>query len=286
MNREHFDKQFHSFPSPFQRALEKNYYTPGTSKFSVTTLISPPQRTWLKTQGSEIIHPYGHYTALLGTAMHWILENNVDESTGEIAERRLYADFTIGDEPISISGQLDFWENGTLSDYKLTGGYQSEIKEEHWKQVNMNGRLAELNGINVEHVCVVYVQKDWSSLRASVDPKYPATPFNCIVKPYDRDLAIKLFSQTVADHVAASLGSPRPCTPDEQWRKPTTYALKKPENIKARKVCDSYSEAEELKKPGEIIETRPGEAVYCENFCGFKHLCPQYQRESLAKSSK
>lgn len=285
MNREHFQNQFHSFPSPFRRALEKNYYTPGTSQFSVTTLISPPQRTWLRTQGEEILHPYGHYTALLGTAMHWILENNVDESTGEIAERRLYSDITLAGSPtsISVSGQLDFYEHKTLSDYKLTGGFQKEIKEDHWKQVNMNGRLAELNGIEVENVAVIYVQKDWSSLRASVDPKYPQTPFNCIIKPYDQELAIKLFARTVADHVAASLGNPRKCTPDEQWRKPTTYALKKPENQRARKVCDSYSEAEELQKTGEVIEVRPGEATYCESFCGYKHICPQYLQENMNK---
>jgi hypothetical protein len=158
------------------------------------------------------------------------------------------------------------------------------MKEAHWLQINMNAYLAELNGIEVEHVAVVYVQKDWSHLRSTVDPSYAQTPFTIFLHPYERQLAIDTFATTVRDHEMASQGKPRSCTPDEQWRKPTTYALKKPDGKRASKVCASREEAEAEKKPGQIIEVRPGEATYCKFFCSLSHLCPQFKRESMQQS--
>ena len=278
-------RELHSFPSPFARAIMKDHYDGGTSMFSVTTLISPPQRTWLKTQGEEIRSPYGSFAAMLGTAMHHIIEQNIDEEAGEIAERRLYTTIEVEGNSISVSGQIDHWENNTLSDYKLTGGVQDKMKDAHYLQVQMNGLLAERNGIPVDHVSVIYVQKDWSHLRSTFDPNYPQTPFKVHVHSFDRELAVQTFQTTTTDHWNAKQGNPRPCTPDEQWRKETTYALMKPDAKRASKVCDTRGEAEELLKPGQIIVERPGEATYCLHFCGFSHLCPQFKREQMSKNT-
>lgn len=279
-------RELHSFPSPFARAIMRDHYDGGTSMFSVTTLISPPQRTWLKTQGEEIRSPYGTFAAMLGTAMHHIIEQNIDEAAGEIAERRLYTDITVDGKPISVSGQIDHWENRTLSDYKLTGGVQDKMKNPHFLQVQMNGLLAELNGIPVDFVSVIYVQKDWSHLRSTFDPNYPQTPFKVYVHPFDRELATRTFQTTTTDHWNAKQGKPRLCTPDEQWRKPTTYALMKPHAKRASKVCDTRGEAEENIKPKQVIVERPGEATYCLHFCGFAHLCQQFKREQMSTANE
>lgn len=274
--------QLHSFPSPFARAITRDHYDGGTSMFSVTTLISPPQRTWLKTQGEEIRSPYGSFAAMLGTAMHHIIEQNIDTEAGEIAERRLYTSIDVNGNGISVSGQIDHWENRTLSDYKLTGGVQDQIKEPHYLQVQMNGYLAECNDIPVDQVSVIYVQKDWSHLRSTFDPTYPQSPFKVFTHSYDQQLAINTFNTTTTDHWNALQGNPRPCTPDEQWRKSTTYALMKPDAKRASKVCATREEAEKLIKPGQVIIERPGEATYCLHFCGFAHLCPQFKREQMS----
>lgn len=274
-----------SFPSPFQRAIMHDSYEPGTSRFSVTGLISPPQRTWLRTLGEEIRSPYGSFAALLGTAMHSILEKHVDEANNEIAERRLYTSINVEGENVSVSGQIDFWENGTLSDYKLTGGVQDKVKPDHFLQAQMNGLLANLNGIPTHQVSVVYVQKEWSHLRSTVDPNYPRSPFRVFLMPYEETLAMKTFQRTTEDHLAAANGKPRPCTPEEQWRRPTSYALMKPGAKRASKLCDTHAEAQENLKPGQFIETRPGEAVYCNSFCGLNHLCGQFKRENQAANS-
>ena len=42
-----FKRQLSSFPTPFLRAIQHSSYDKGRSTFTVTGLLSPPQRTWL-----------------------------------------------------------------------------------------------------------------------------------------------------------------------------------------------------------------------------------------------
>ena len=271
-------KELVSFPSPFIRAIQNDKYTKGHSKFSVTQLISPPYRTFLKLTNEEIRSPYGSFMALLGTAVHNILEENVDLSAGEMAEVRMFKDFNVVGTQLTISGQIDFYEPFTVYDYKITGGVQDEMKPEHYRQVQMNAYLATQNGIKVYNVAVVYVQRDWSYMQSTLNPAYPKTPFKVFVHPYNEMEAIEDFQISIGDHLAASLGNPRPCTDSEMWAKPDTFALMKPGAKRASKVCASYAEAEDLKSSGQFIQTRKGERTFCSMFCGLGHVCPIYQK--------
>ena len=275
--KQDFEKQLLSFPSPFQRAMKTNFYSKGKSQFSVTQLLSPPQRTWLAVNNEKMESPYGAFSALLGTAVHALLEANVDPWQGEIAEKRMFAE--IGG--VTVSGQLDFWENRVLHDYKTTRGSQDNMKPEHHKQVNMNAYLAELNGVESDYVAVTYIQMDWSYMQSTLNPTYPKSPFRIFLEPYDRKLADSLFDQTIHDHLDALNGKPRECTREEKWQRDDTFALMKPGAKRASKVCDTRAEAERELKSGQFIQARPGERVFCENFCGFKHCCPQYKRETM-----
>ncbi len=272
-----FKRQLQSFPSPFQRAISTNTYSKGASTFSVTQLISPPQRTWLAVNNVKMETPYGSFSALLGTAIHSILEQHVDPEAGEIAEQRMFTEM----HGVSVSGQLDFWENRVLHDYKSTRGVQDNMKPDHYKQVNMNAYLAKLNGIESSHVAVTYIQMDWSYMQSTLNPMYPQSPFRIFIEPYDEKFAKELFDTTIPDHLNALAGKPRPCNREEKWQRDDTYALMKPGAKRASKVCDSLAEAEAEKKPGQYIQVRPGERVFCESFCGFKHCCPQYKMESM-----
>lgn len=269
-----------SFPNPFIRALSKSKYEKGESLFSTTQLISPPQRTWLAKSYEKQESAYTMFHALMGTAIHSILEDNVDTENGEVAEERLHYLYFLGDEGIPISGQMDFYENNTVFDYKNTAGFQDKMKEEHYQQVQINGWLAKKNGYEVDHVSVVYIQRDWSYMRSTVDPTYPQTPFAIYVAPYDDEFATKLLAKTVEDHWKAHKGSPRPCTPEEQWERPSVYAIMSPGAKRASKLCDTLAEAEELKKPNQIVEKRKGEKVFCSSFCGYSHCCKQFKEES------
>ena len=284
-----------SFPTPFIRALTKSNYDKEGSLFSATQLISPPQRTWLGKHHEKQENPYTMFHALMGTAIHSILEDNVDTENGEMAEERLHFNYTPNPSPnpdpiwitengevihVPISGQIDFWEDNTIFDYKNTAGFQDKMKEDHFQQVQINGWLAKQNGYEVEHVAVVYLQRDWSYMRAQVDPTYPQTPFAVYVHPFDEEYASKLLDKTVMDHWAAWNGNPRPCTSAEQWERPSKFAIMSPGAKRASKLCDSYEEAMELKKPNQLVETRVGEKVFCNSFCGFKDYCEQYKRET------
>jgi hypothetical protein len=70
------------------------------------------------------------------------------------------------------------------------------------------------------------------------------------------------------------------CTPSEMWEKPTTWAIKKKGNIKAKKVYDQEDYAIEALKElsGEYeIEVRQGERTRCANFCPVSQYCQQYR---------
>jgi hypothetical protein len=276
-----------SFPSPFVRALANDAYSREGSDFTVTQLCGPPQRTYLEHKGHTTVSSsaYQSFMALLGTAVHNILEANVKVEEGELAEIRNYETFVVADKEWVVSGKFDFYESTTLFDYKVTGGIQEQCKPEHYNQVFMNSLLAEANGITVNHCGVVYMQRDWSYLRSTLDPSYPSTPFKIFVHDYDKSYAKEVMKTKLAEHVAAAMGNPRDCTLDEQWRKSSKWALKKPDGKRARKLVETYFEAEEEKKPGEIIEERKGEPTYCLHYCGYSNVCPQFLRELQASGA-
>ena len=276
-----FKKDLVSFPTPFLRALENDKYTKGHSDFSVTQLLGPPQATYLATKSERVESGYSSFMALLGTAIHSVLESNVDESLGEMAEVRFYHTM-LG---VVVSGQADFIENGTLFDYKNTGGVQDQAKPDHRDQAQMNGYLAVKNGVTINQVAVVYLQRDWSYLQSTLNPTYPQSPFRIFIFDYDEAYAEKLFFTKIPEHLEARNGNPRPCTKEEKWEKPETYALIKPEGKRASKVCSTMAEAEENKKPGQIIQVRKGEATKCLYFCGYSQHCIQHQND-LAQSTK
>lgn len=277
----------HSFPNPFIRALTKNKYSKGESLFTATQLISPPQRTWLAVNHEKKENPYTMFHALMGTAIHSILEENVDPANGEVAEERLYHDYPYLKDGleivIPISGQMDFYEDKTVFDYKNTAGIQEKMKPEHYEQVQINGWLAKQNGYDVEHVAVVYLQRDWSYMRSQVDPTYPQTPYTIFVADFDENYAKASIDMKVDEHWRAYNGKPRLCTPVEQWERPSVYAVMTPGAKRASKLCDTHEEAMEFKKPNQIVETRKGEKVYCKNFCGFHEHCEQFKRESMTE---
>lgn len=274
-------KKIESLPDPLMRALTNNKYDAGDTDFSVTTLISPPQRTYLDTISEKIENVYSSFHALLGSGVHAIIEGNVDEEAGEIAEKRYF----MQRQNYSISGQVDYYKDGVITDWKITGGVQTDMKPEHYKQVILNGYLAEENGLKVDQVSVVYYMRDWKFLLSKFQPDYPKNPIAVFVAPYDRALAESLFEKMIKDHSDAFNGNPRDCTEDEKWQKPPTFAVMKPEAKRASRVFDSLADAEEYQKDGQIIQSRPSERTYCTHFCGYSHSCKQFKRESIDTSN-
>lgn len=281
MDKTKIPRELMSLPTPFLRCLLDDQYDKGDSEFSTTQLISPPQRTWIKEQGHEEIKTAtSSFYAVLGTILHRVLQDYAREEEGEIAERRLYTEI----QGRKVSGCIDLYEThtSTVSDWKFIGGVQKEIKDDHWKQLQINGRLAEIHGWEVNNVAITYFQRDWKTLQALVDPNYPKIGIQNLVVPYDQSAGINLLETTVADHVNAKNGKPRPCTELEKWQAPASYAIIKNGGKRAINggVCSSLAEANDKMLPGHFIQHRPSERTYCLHFCNLKHACPQFQRES------
>lgn len=285
INKDKIPRELRSLPTPFLRCLLDDQYDKGQSEFSTTQLIGAPQKTWLGSQGHEEVRtPTSVFYATLGTILHRILEDYAKEEEGEIAERRLYA--TI--QGRVVSGCIDLYETSTrtVSDWKFIGGDQSAIKEEHRKQLLINGRLAELNDWEVEHLSITYFIRDWKMLQAIINPTAPQIGIKCFVIPYDREEAIKLLNTCVSEHIAATEGNPRECSLEEKWQDPPIYAVMK--NGGKRAVnggkCGSMAEAQSLIDKlgsGHHVQTRPATRTMCDYLCAFKAVCPQYRRESV-----
>lgn len=265
------------FPAPFARAIANDTYDPGISDFTVTQLLSPPQRTWLAMQPDavKIESGYAKTMSVFGSGVHNVLEHNVDKSQGEFAEVRFYYDF-LG---YKIGGKIDLYVPGEVHDWKVTSMVQDEAKPEHRDQAQMNGLLLTLNGHKVNVVVVNYMDRSWSYMQSIVNPAYPNSAFTAFVFDFDPVYAEKRFLQTIKDHEDAKNGKPRPCTDDERWKKGNRYALKKPGAKRASRVYDTLKEAEENQSAGQFIEVRAGESTYCKYFCGYSHICPQYIQE-------
>jgi hypothetical protein len=72
-----------------------------------------------------------------------------------------------------------------------------------------------------------------------------------------------------------------PCTPEERWEKPASFAIKRPNRKNAVRVLDTQEKAEEYLlnkgKPGDTIEIRPGESPRCLYYCDVKEWCHQWK---------
>ena len=71
------------------------------------------------------------------------------------------------------------------------------------------------------------------------------------------------------------------CTPEEQWAKPDTWAVKKKDAKRAVRVFETEQEAIDHSMLHEgikyIIEHRKGELTRCQgNYCGVSEFCEQF----------
>lgn len=286
MDKSKLPKELMSLPTPFLRCMLDNKYDGGTSEFTTTQLIGPPRKSHLKAQGNESLEtPTGAYYSTLGTILHRILEDYSREDEGEIAERRLYAEI----QGHTVSGQIDLYQRDLkcVSDWKFIGGEQTAIKPDHWKQLQINGRLAELNGWEVESVSICYFFRDWKMMQALQNPTYMQFGIKSFVVPYERDKAIALLDQCVKDHAEAKTGNPRDCSQEEKWEDPPTFAIIKNGGKRAISggLCSTMAEAQEKLKPGHYIQSRKAVRKYCKLLCSYAHCCPQKQREDMEEAS-
>jgi hypothetical protein len=277
-----------NLPETFVNVIRRPHYSKGSSEISVTEILSPPQLVLLRRQHAEDIEQDASdmVWSLFGSAVHNILEHGKDDH--HIVEERLFTTF----EGWSISGAIDLQTlvdgKVLIADYKVTSAWTVQQEKQEWiDQLNLYAWLVErVKGDKVAGLQIIGIVRDWSRREAALKETYPQSPIVTLDIPLwdykDREEFVRsrLTLHNEANFAAVSGMMPE-CTPEEMWEKPTTYAIMKAGGVRAKKVCNTLSEAENFvvtKYPDHHIETREGGRTRCESFCQAAPFCGQYQK--------
>lgn len=299
-------------PEPLVAAVRRDGYSKGECDFSTTELVGPPRiaqlkRKWRKSlteDASDLIF------SLLGRAVHTILEKSASDRY--IVEHRYFAEH----DGVTVGGQIDIYDTETaaLQDWKLTSRWKTADFEGKYpwsslrcvpegigwvEQANINRLLMIRNGVEVRRMQYVAIYRDWSKLQAARSTEYPSHQVETFGVPlWPIEKAEEYLSERIRVHVAARDVLPM-CTPEERWERPTEFAVMKPGNKRATKVCESEIEANQeaaaltvaatekakgKKTEPYVVQTRPGESVRCLNYCPVVAFC-SFGRELLQKAS-
>jgi len=280
-------------PETLVALASRDYYSKGSSDYSVTEIISPPRIQRLRRKHYDEMEQDASdmIWMLLGTALHVVAERS--EVSGHTNEERLSA----GVNGVVLSGAIDLQKDEadgiTITDYKFTSAWALMNDKPEWEQQqNIYKYLVErVKKKPVKGLKICALIRDWSRRDAQNKPDYPQAPIQIV------DIPIWTFDRTEAfikerielhrdSKVNADWNEELPlCSDEERWVRPTTYAVKKEGRKTAIRVFEEQGEAEALLKemPDKdkgFIEIRKGEAVRCTgNFCGVSQWCSQFQKE-------
>lgn len=276
-----------NLPAPLVALLARNYYSKGSSNYSVTELMSPPKIRRLREQYDEEmeVDVTKLIASQLGTFMHGKLEEK--EVEGYINEERIYANIN----DVVISGQIDIQKQTpdgvVIIDYKFVKAWSVMQNKEEWvTQLNVYKWLVET--VKRTKVCglqICAIIKDYSA--HSNQEGYPDAEAVMIDVPmWDAVKTESYVRERLEMHRDAKVSHDfgdelQACSDEERWMKETVFAVKKEGRKSAIKLFKTMEEATELatKEKG-YVEVRKGEYTRCAgDYCGVSKWCKQYQGE-------
>lgn len=293
---------------PLARAIEAlygNHPAPQDGIYYVTELLRGPKEVLINRQHyhevdkdiQEIID------SVLGTAWHKAIENliisqaDLDCLTEQRVKALVSVDTDFGEASAYISGAIDLIfrdEKGNfhIIDWKMCKLAKCDKarsgEEEDWKkQLFLYAWLIENSGISRPVDAKIYAfPKDLTNREFDIND-----PAKCKVQEIVFDLSAREYEKKVIDEYKDKLREiynstilgelPRPCTAEEMWQNPPSYAVKKPDAKAASKVCSSVAEAQKYLADkgwigkGYMIYERPSQPVKCCDWCDAKDWCEQ-----------
>lgn len=269
-----------NLPEAFINAVRNDPYDASMGDISVTRLIDSPYRRklYLKNYDKLVEDVSDRVWALLGQAVHHILERGA-EGSHVIKEERMVYEYG----GLKVTGQLDTFntQTGVLSDYKVTSTYKltSANQPNDWiRQLNILAQLLRDNFWDVKKVQIVAILRDWSSTEAMRNPAYPQSMVQVLDMPlWSEEDTLAYIQERVALHKQVMEGEDIPCTDEERWMEPTSWALMKVGGKKAIKVYRSQDEVPLELNDGQYIEERKGSDRRCEKWCEVAKFCKYYQ---------
>ena len=277
---------YKQIPQPIVRAIQKNWYSGATARHfcSVTDLIKPTKllvlekrhQQELTREASELIW------SLMGSAMHKVLEKS--ESENSLNEERLYA--TINGK--TISGGVDLYENGIISDFKFTSvwSYIYASNKKEWKQqLNCYAYLYEQAGFEVKNLQIIAVFRDWSAAKSKYQKNYPSQVEVIPIRRWSMDRCEEFIRQRLTQ-IELALRLPddaiKECTQRQRWQDDEVYAVMKQGNKRAVKLCKSEKQAKafmksNISKNKLYLEIRHSQPQRCDNYCPVNNYCHFYK---------
>jgi hypothetical protein len=284
-------------------SLGYSTYSRGKSDFSVTQLLGPEYITYLAERhrlepDPSVAEALGtnNYYALMGTAVHSVIENAViamSEAEGSrdvikscLVEERLFVEVCADDgADLVVSGQADLIIDGWIVDWKFASTWEvlNGIKPERARQLNLLACLARRNGMAIKGVAVCMIFRDWSKSKAKFDRSYPQQQAYVARLPLmdEQDAEAYMMERVNAHHTAREAargtgGAPAICSKEDRWARDDVFAVRKGTNKRAVKLYNNERDAKEHadESKGLWVEHRLGESVRCSGYCDYKSICP------------
>ena len=275
-----------NLPSTLVDAIINDPYSRGSADISVTQLIQPPKiRVLSSRHRDEMTEDVADRVwALVGNSTHEVLERAAHKDA--IQEERL--SITVGDW--KISGQVDMYEDGIITDWKITSCWAilNGVKPEWVNQLNCYAEMWRQMGFSVKEVQIIAILRDWSKFGGQRSQNYPSKQVVKLPIPlwghietmnYLRDrVRVHQIAECLTDDEIPC------CKPEERWSKADAWAVVKGNNKRATRVFNSLKEAEALKADLESkskekyrIDERPGEDTRCLHYCACAEFCNHYK---------
>jgi len=290
-------------PETILNVIARPQYSKGKANMSVTELLNSPRIVQLKRKHwDELTEDAADMVwSIFGTAIHNVLEHGKGDN--HIVEERIHVEL----DGMRISGAIDLQERTPegiiLSDYKTTSAWAVMNEKQDWhNQLNSYAYLVEAaKKLPVCKLQIVAIVRDWSRRDATTREGYPKAPIVVIDIPlWSFDERLAYVRSRISLHGDALFemetdGDMPDCTPDEMWEKPTSYALKKDGNVRAKSVHETreaadkaLADATEKAKKGEkfLIEVREGDRTRCSSFCQVAGMCSQYKKYLSTKPTQ
>lgn len=263
------------------RGVEQGLRKPfGKTHISVTELIDSPRIRLLKQRHwDELERPLSQsLKAMTGTWIHALIEAST-HGEGAIVEERL----SIERQGKRLSGQVDLFEDGVVSDYKSTSVWSVTLPKsdriKKWEQqTNIYAQLEREHGREVRAARIIAVFTDWSANKARQQPDYPRSAAMVIpIKLWTPGQTLDFIDARLRLHIDAEGRLPE-CSAEDRWSDDDSYAVMQNGRKSALRVLPSLAEAERWRAAngGSEIVKRTGDSRRCSMFCDVAKVCSQW----------
>ena len=275
-------------PQPFVDAATSDHkYAP--RRYSVTDLLGGTCEAVLKRrhEGEQEEDVSDRVWAILGSAVHKVLEQ-AEPRPHHFREWLMKVDIPDGYE---LSGITDLYDAdaGTVTDWKTCSVWKAQFGDySDWqRQTLLYCWMLRQQGIPAHRGEVVAIMRDHSMRKARFEPDYPKHPVLLVGWEFaDEDMEaagwyVDDWFAEVREQEALPDEKLVPCSDEQVWHKPDTWAVMRDGRKRAIRVFEDEEEAVGLlnrlkeQDKGHHIEFRKGEDTRCMSYCPVARWCPR-----------